>query len=43
MVSFFFCEGIGMLRFYDVDYDYIRYLKSIEPKVPNIVYNGNSI
>lgn len=30
-----------MLKFYDVDYDYIKYLKAIDPKVPNIMYEGN--
>ena len=31
-----------MLRFYDVDNKYIQYLKTIDSKVPNIIYSGNN-
>lgn len=32
---------MGKLAFYDVDIDYINYLKRYEPKIPNILYSGN--
>lgn len=31
-----------MLKFYDIDKDYISYLKTFDEKVPNIEYNSNN-
>ena len=31
-----------MLAFYDVDKDYVKYLKTIDPKVPNVTYDSNN-
>ena len=31
-----------MLRFYDIDTDYIKFLKTIDHQVPNVKYNSNN-
>lgn len=39
--SLFFCRRY-MLRFYDIDKNYIKYLQTIDPQVPNIHYETNN-
>lgn len=31
-----------MLKFYDIDKDYVKYLQSFDKQVPNIEYDGNN-
>lgn len=39
--SFYVQRGC-MLKFYDIDKDYIKFLKTIDRQVPNIEYNSNN-
>ena len=40
--SFFFGERITMLKFYDVEENYINYLKTIDRQIPDIAYSTNN-
>ena len=31
-----------MLKFYDIDEDYIKFLKTIDKQVPNVKYDSNN-
>ena len=40
--SFIVCKGENVLKFYDIDKDYINFLKTIDKQVPNIEYASNN-
>ena len=40
--SFIMYKGKIMLRFYDINIDYIKFLKTIDNQVPNIEYKSNN-